>query len=131
MIDILFVRPADDSAAIQVAVWGQAVRQMAGSFKTDDLSGPQATRKSVDGKLAAGARHLFWFGHGTTTELIANGQALVDKKNINRLSGGMPARNRLPVRETFSDNRRESRRVVKLFLASTMSWDSPPLPHCR
>ena len=70
-------------------MWGQAVLQMAGSFKTDDLSGPQATRKSVDGKLAAGARHLFWFGHGPTTELIANGQALVDGKNINRLSGGM------------------------------------------
>jgi hypothetical protein len=89
MIDILFIRPADDSAAIQVAVWGQAVRQMAGSLSTDDLSGPQASRKSVDTKLSAGARHLFWFGHGTTTELISNGQALVDAKNINRLSGGM------------------------------------------
>jgi hypothetical protein len=89
VIDILFVRPADDSAAIQVAVWGQAVRQMAGNLNTEDLSGPQATRKAVDKKLATGARHLFWFGHGTPTELIASGQALVDAKNINGLRGGM------------------------------------------
>jgi hypothetical protein len=89
MKDILFARPADDSAAIQVAVWGQAVRQRAGRFKTDDLSGSGATRMNVDSQLAAGFRHLFWFGHGTEKELIANGKALVDLKNVANLKGGM------------------------------------------
>ena len=41
MKDILFIRPGDDSSAIQVAAWGQAVRQMAGNLQTDDLSGTQ------------------------------------------------------------------------------------------
>jgi len=88
MMDILFVRPADDSAAIQVAAWGQAVRQMAGKFQIDDLAGAQSTRPAVDKRLAS-FRHLFWFGHGTETKLVANGQALIDAGNIGNLGGGM------------------------------------------
>lgn len=88
MTDILFVRPADDSAAVLIASLGQAVRQLAGNFQTDDLVGPQATRSTVDQRLPA-FRHLFWFGHGTETELIANGQALVEAGNIRNLGGGM------------------------------------------
>ena len=89
MKDILFIRPGDDSSAIQVAAWGQAVRQMAGSLQTDDLCGAQATRSNVDKKLSADFRHLFWFGHGTTTALIAKGQALVDAQNISNVRGGV------------------------------------------
>jgi hypothetical protein len=89
MKDILFVRPADDSAATQIAAWGQAVRQYAARFKADDLCSSQATRVNVDSRLSVGFRHLFWFGHGTEQALIAHGAGLVDSANIGKVRGGM------------------------------------------
>jgi len=88
MIDLLFIRPADDSAAGHVATWGQAVRLLAGGFTTTDLYGPQASRANVDVELP-NATSLFYFGHGSPTELVANNAALVDQQNLPTLGGGI------------------------------------------
>jgi hypothetical protein len=85
---LLFVRPADDSTAVVVAAYGQAVRQMASGFVSTDLCGPQASRHNVDGELAASSS-LFYFGHGTDAALVANGVALVDQDNLRGLNGGL------------------------------------------
>jgi hypothetical protein len=85
---LLLVRPADDSAAGLIANCGQAVRLLAAAFTTTDLYGSQASRANVDAELP-NATHLFYFGHGSPTELVANGAALVDQQNIRTLGGGI------------------------------------------
>lgn len=87
MAHLLFVRPADDSAAGQIATVGQAVRLLATAFTSTDLYGQQVNRATVDAELPK-ATSLFYFGHGTTAELIANGSALVDQHNVGTLGGG-------------------------------------------
>ncbi len=88
MTELLFVRPADDSAAGQVATWGQAVLQLTSGLTTTDLYGQQANRSHVDRELPA-ASSLFYFGHGTDSTLVANGVVLVDQANLASLSGGV------------------------------------------
>ena len=85
---MLFVRPADDSAAGHVAAWGQAVRQMAGKFTACDLYGPDANRAMVDAEMPSG-RNLLYFGHGTETALVACGADIVDLDNLKTLGGGV------------------------------------------
>lgn len=89
MTDVLVVRPADDSSAIQVAAWGQAVRQKLVASAVVDLTGSQVDRAGVDRELAAHPRHLFWFGHGIDDALTAGGAAMVDDANVGHLGGGV------------------------------------------
>jgi hypothetical protein len=86
--DLLFIRPADDSAAGHIATWGQAVLLLAGAFSSTDLYGPQATRTNVDVELP-NASSVLYFGHGSTTALIAGGSALVEDQNLHALGGGV------------------------------------------
>ncbi|PXX06373.1 hypothetical protein [Mycolicibacterium moriokaense] len=88
MAHLLFVRPADDSAAGQIATLGQAIRLLATAFTTTDLYGLQANRVNVDVELP-NATSLFYFGHGSPAELVANGAALVDQQNVGSLGGGI------------------------------------------
>jgi len=75
MTHLLFVRPADDSTAGHVAVWGQAVLQLTSGFTTTDLYGSQAGRTDVDRELPT-ASSLLYFGHGTENALVAGGATL-------------------------------------------------------
>jgi hypothetical protein len=88
MTHLLFIRPADDSAAGYIATWGQAVLLLAGAFTTTDLYGPQANRANVDAELPKAAS-LFYFGHGSSSGLVANKGALVDQQNLTTLGGGI------------------------------------------
>jgi hypothetical protein len=88
MAHLLFVRPADDSAAGQIATLGQALRLLASAFTATDLYGRQADRAGVDTELP-NATSLFYFGHGCPTALVANGAALVDQQNVGSLGGGI------------------------------------------
>ncbi len=85
---ILFVRPADDSAAIYAATCGHQFRQLAASYATTDLSGAQVTRAKLDQEIG-NHKHLFWFGHGEEAALIASGSAMVDGQNLPGLAGGV------------------------------------------
>ena len=91
MTDILFVRPADDSAAITAGTWGSALLQKVPvACSSTDLSGSSNTdRQSIDRELKSGIRNLFWFGHGTDTELVSNGAAIIDAANLRRLQSGI------------------------------------------
>jgi hypothetical protein len=88
MTHLLFIRPADDSAAGHIATWGQAVRLLTGAFTSTDLYGPQATRANVDTELP-NASSVLYFGHGTPTALVAGGSALVDQQNLHTLGRGV------------------------------------------
>jgi hypothetical protein len=88
MAHLLFVRPADDSAAGQIATLGQALRLLATAFTTTDLHGPQANRTNVDADLP-NATSLFYVGHGSPAALVACGAALVDQQNVGTLEGGI------------------------------------------
>ncbi|MGV0594971.1 hypothetical protein [Mycolicibacterium porcinum] len=88
MAHLLFVRPADDSAAGQIATLGQALRVLVSACTTTDLYGTQADRATVDAELP-NATSLFYFGHGSPTALVAHGAALVDYQNIGMLGGGI------------------------------------------
>src|SRR5271154_1706129 len=81
MVDVLFTRPADDSAAAQIAPWGQALIQRIGSRSHIDLAGDAATRETVDAEIASGVRSVFHFGHGTEDSLLGHGGALIDASN--------------------------------------------------
>jgi hypothetical protein len=87
--DFLFVRPGDDSTAVQVAAWGQAVLHKIANCSVSDLAGSQASRQAVEVELATAPRHLFWFGHGRADALIAQEQALVDLSNAGAMGGGL------------------------------------------
>jgi hypothetical protein len=87
--ELLFRWPADDDAAIQVASWGQAVRLMVRGSQPATLSGREVNRKAVNHALALGARHLFWFGHGTDTALTAHRKPVIDASCLSRLNGGI------------------------------------------
>lgn len=89
--NILFVRPADDSAAITVATWGYALFQMVPSAcSAKDMSGSaNVSRTIVDQELNTGVQHLFWFGHGSDTALISANAAMVDSANLQNLQSGM------------------------------------------
>jgi hypothetical protein len=84
---LLFIRPADDSASICAAGWGQAVRLLATSFSSVDLSGAQVKRSEVETQLPLSSA-LFYFGHGEQGELVANGKPLLDSKNLHLLQDG-------------------------------------------
>jgi hypothetical protein len=84
--NLLFVRPADDSAAIHVAAWGQAVRQLATRFQVVDLCGTQVTKLTVDTELPT-ASAVLYFGHGTEIDLIAGGSPLLGIANLHLLTG--------------------------------------------
>jgi hypothetical protein len=81
LTDLLFIRPAEDSATAQVATWGQVLIQRLGSRTHTDLAGRAATREAVDAELSSGVGSLFHFGHGTEDTLVGNGGALVDTGN--------------------------------------------------
>jgi hypothetical protein len=85
LVDLLFLRPADDSAAAQVATWGQVLIQRLGSRTHTDLAGRLASREAVDAELSYGVRSLFHFGHGTEDALVGNGDPLVDTTNASRV----------------------------------------------
>jgi hypothetical protein len=89
MTDVLFIRPADDSASVQVAAWGQVVRQRITRAAVCDLTAGEVSRSSVDSELARHPRHLFWFGHGRPDELIASNTAMIDSGNVGELVGGV------------------------------------------
>jgi len=86
MTSLLFIRPADDSAAIHVANWGQAVIQLATTFPVVDLSGPAVTQKAVDAQLPASSAILY-FGHGTMTDLVSGGKSILGPANLYLLNG--------------------------------------------
>ena len=88
MTHLLFVRPADDSTAGHVAVWGQGILQLTSGFTSTDLYGSQAGRADVDRELRT-ASSLLYFGHGIETALVAGGVALVDPQNLATLAGGI------------------------------------------
>lgn len=85
---VLVVRPADDSAAQEVATWGQAILNLIARGQGTDLAGTAVNRTSVQTNLSA-HDHLFWFGHGLEDELISNGNSIVDDNNIGLLGQGM------------------------------------------
>jgi hypothetical protein len=82
VVDTLFTRPADDSAAAQIAPWGQALIQRIGSRTHTDLAGSAAMRGTVDVELASGVQSVFHFGHGTEDSLLGHGGAIVDAANV-------------------------------------------------
>ena len=90
MVDLLFVRPADDQAAQLIAtVGGKLVRLVQTGFAgigpwsvTDLVGSANVDRNNIDSELKNGVNHLFYFGHGTYDELVAAGSALIDAKNI-------------------------------------------------
>ena len=89
MAHLLFIRPADDSAAGCIATVGQSVLLLTTGFTTTDLYGAhQAHRAQVDAELPR-ATSVFYFGHGSDTELVANNTALIDQQNIATLGGGI------------------------------------------
>ena len=87
---LLFVRPADDTAAICAADWGRAVRQLATGYASHDLCGSQATRSSVVAALGSSSA-LFYFGHGAANALTSNGEPLIDELDLKKLSGPVVA----------------------------------------
>jgi hypothetical protein len=87
-VTIMFVRPADDNAAIYASACGHQLRQLATSCGTTDLSGAQVTRARLDQDMG-NHKHLFWFGHGKEDALIAFGSAMVDDQNLPSLKGGL------------------------------------------
>lgn len=90
MADLLFVRPADDQAAILCSLIGdRLVRWLqSGAHSITkrtflDLPGSTNTsRAQVDAELAKGHGHLLYFGHGRPNALVGNGVALVDNTNV-------------------------------------------------
>lgn len=86
MTDLLFTRPANDSAAAQVATWGQALIHRIGPQSHADLAGAAASRVGVDRELTRGVKGLFHFGHGTPDAAIGV-EALVDSANVSGVSG--------------------------------------------
>ncbi len=89
MSDYIFVRPAEDSAGVQVAAWGQALLQKIVGCTPIDLAGTQATRANIEGQLAGAPHHLFWFGHGRADALISEEEPLVDLANVGLLAGAV------------------------------------------
>ena len=90
MTVVLVIRPADDSSAVQVGAWGQAIRQKLPSGPmVSDLTGAQVTRAAVDQALAWHPDHVLWFGHGQDDALVSSGSAVVDDANVRDLGGGV------------------------------------------
>jgi hypothetical protein len=87
-VTILFVRPADDTAAVYASACAHQFRQLAKSYVTTDLSGTQVTRSRLDQEIG-NHKHLFWFGHGVDGALIAQGSAMIDVQNLPSLGGGI------------------------------------------
>ncbi|MCU1657821.1 MAG: hypothetical protein JWO57_2477 [Pseudonocardiales bacterium] len=93
MPDLLFIRPADDAAAVLAGLVGERLLRWVNNgaygipaLSTHDLAGStNATRSNVDTELLNGQRHLLYFGHGTDYQLIAGGVALVDGSNVHSL----------------------------------------------
>lgn len=86
MSEVLFVRPAEDSAAIEMARCGKRLRDRTLEPKTD-LSGTAVTRAAVDHALAGGVRALLWFGHGERDCLTRDGRPIVDAANVDGVEG--------------------------------------------
>jgi hypothetical protein len=86
--EVLCIRPADDSTAVQVAAWGQAIRQKITRLSVQDLTAGEVSREGVETELAEHPRHLFWFGHGRVDALTANNMPIVDDENVSELGGG-------------------------------------------
>jgi hypothetical protein len=116
VIDLLFVRPADDSAAIRAAAFGQVFLTMASRFSVLDLNDGQVTRNRIDNALASGVRNLFYFGHGIPTALIAHGQAVVDSTNLRHLSDGVVVAIACYAGQTLAQIAGTSHHNVKAFL---------------
>jgi hypothetical protein len=93
MAELLFIRPMDDSAAsLSAAIGARIIRHIQSHlpdwnfFSVNDLSGSaNASRASVDAALEQDHKHLFYFGHGTVSSLVANGEALIDETNLRAL----------------------------------------------
>jgi hypothetical protein len=90
LADLLFIRPADDAAAVVSSLIGDRLRRWVENgvngiprLSVKDLAGSvNATRVHVDSEFKFGHRHLFFFGHGIKPALVAGGVALVDDANI-------------------------------------------------
>jgi hypothetical protein len=88
--NLAFVLPADDAAAVQLAGWGDELRQTASSHAAvADLTGvANVIRTNVD-NLVSAADHLLWFGHGREDALVSGTAAIVDASNVGALLGGV------------------------------------------
>lgn len=86
MSNVLFLRPADDSGAIELARCGKTLRDRTIEPKTD-LAGTAVTRSAVDRELGGGVRALLWFGHGERDRLTRGANPIVDAANVGGVAG--------------------------------------------